>query len=250
LYDFDERPVRAMELLTLVGLEKFANKLPILVSTGQQQLAAIARAMACDPPLLVADEPTGNLDTRSADKIIQLFEGFVAQGKTIVMVTHDPSLTSRTHRNIIISDGELINETVSRSLPQLRHRHMLEFTRIVEEHRFQPNETIIAQDQHVDQFFMIRKGEVEVVLQDKKNQEYVVSRLNPGEFFGEIELLRGGKSIANVRAGSSPVEVLTLPREDFLRVINESPITAEAIGKIVQKRLDEDRIADRRSANR
>jgi len=97
---------------------------------------------------------------------------------------------------------------------------------------------------------MIRKGEVEVVLQDAQKQEYVISRLNPGEYFGEIELLRGGQSIANVRAGAGPVEVLTLPREDFLRVINESPITAEAIGKIVQKRLEEQRIADRRSVNR
>ncbi len=250
LYDFDERPARAMELLTLVGLEKFANKLPVLVSTGQQQLAAIARAMACDPPLLVADEPTGNLDTRSADKIIQLFEGFVAQGKTIVMVTHDPSLTSRTHRNIIISDGELINETISRSLPQLRHRHMLEFTRIVGEKIYQPNETIISRDQHVEQFFMIRKGEVEVVLLDGKKKEYVLSRLQAGEFFGEMELLRGGKSIANVRAGSQPVEVQTIPREEFLHVINESPITAEAIGEIVQKRLNERQIADARSAHR
>ena len=250
LYDFDERPSRAMELLTLVGLEKFANKLPVLVSTGQQQLAAIARAMACDPPLLVADEPTGNLDTRSADKIIQLFEGFVAQGKTIVMVTHDPSLTSRTHRNIIISDGELINETISRSLPQLRHRHMLEFTRIVGEKIYQPNETIISRDQHVEQFFMIRKGEVEVVLLDGKKKEYVLSRLQAGEFFGEMELLRGGKSIANVRAGSQPVEIQTIPREEFLRVINESPITAEAIGEIVQKRLNERQIADSRSAHR
>jgi ABC-type lipoprotein export system ATPase subunit len=249
-YDFDERPARAMELLTLVGLEKFANKLPVLVSTGQQQLAAIARAMACDPPLLVADEPTGNLDTRSADKIIQLFEGFVAQGKTIVMVTHDPSLTSRTHRNIIISDGELINETISRSLPQLRHRHMLEFTRIVGEKIYQPNETIISHDQHVEQFFMIRKGEVEVVLLDEKKKEYVLSRLEAGEFFGEMELLRGGKSIANVRAGSQPVEIQTIPREEFLRVINESPITAEAIGEIVQKRLNERQIADSRSAHR
>ena len=250
LYDFDERPARAMELLTLVGLEKFANKLPVLVSTGQQQLAAIARAMACDPPLLVADEPTGNLDTRSADKIIQLFEGFVTQGKTIVMVTHDPSLTSRTHRNIIISDGELINETISRSLPQLRHRHMLEFTRIVGEKIYQPNETIISRDQHVEQFFMIRKGEVEVVLLDGKKKEYVLSRLQAGEFFGEMELLRGGKSIANVRAGSQPVEIQTIPREEFLRVINESPITAEAIGEIVQKRLNERQIADSRSAHR
>ncbi len=250
MYDFDERPARAMELLKLVGLEKFANKLPVLVSTGQQQLAAIARAMACDPPLLVADEPTGNLDSRSADTIIQLFEGFVAQGKTIVMVTHDPSLTSRTHRNIIISDGELIDETISKSLPQLRHRHMLEFTKIVEERIYQPHETIISRNESVDYFFMIRKGEVDVVLQEKKKKEYVLSRLQAGEFFGEIELLRGGKSIANVRAGEKPVEVLALPRGDFLRVINESPITAEAVGRIVQKRLEEKRVSDQRSAGR
>jgi ABC-type lipoprotein export system ATPase subunit len=250
LYDFDERPKRAMELLTLVGLEKFAYKLPVLVSTGQQQLAAIARAMACDPPLLVADEPTGNLDTRSADTIIQLFEGFVEQGKTVVMVTHDPSLTSRTHRNIIISDGEMIDETVSKSLPQLRHRHMLEFTKVAEERAYQPGETIISRDQPVDYFFMIRTGQVEVVLLDKENQEYVVSSMSKGEFFGEMELLHGGKSIANVRAGNQPVEVVIIPRADFMRVINESPITAEAIGKIVQKRLDDHRIADHRAVNR
>ena len=247
MYDFDERPARAMELLKLVGLEKFANKLPVLVSTGQQQLAAIARAMACDPPLLIADEPTGNLDTKSSDTIIGLFQHFVDQGKTIVMVTHDPSLTSRTHRNIILSDGELINETIARSLPQLRHRHMLEFTKLVEERVYQPHETILSRDEHVEYFFMIRKGEVDVILQDKKKNDNVVSRLSEGEFFGEMELLRNGKAIANVRAGSNPVEVLALPRADFIRVMNESPITAEAVAKIVQKRLEAHRIADHRS---
>ncbi|MBN2116952.1 MAG: ABC transporter ATP-binding protein [Anaerolineales bacterium] len=108
MYDFDERPERALEMLRLVGLEKFANKLPVLVSTGQQQLAAIARAMACDPPLLVADEPTGNLDSRSANTIVDLFEELSRRGKTVVMVTHDPSFTSRTTRNITIADGLLV----------------------------------------------------------------------------------------------------------------------------------------------
>jgi ABC-type lipoprotein export system ATPase subunit len=238
LYDFDERPKRAMELLTLVGLEKFANKLPVLVSTGQQQLAAIARAMACDPPLLVADEPTGNLDSRSADTIIQLFELFVSQGKTIAMVTHDPSLTSRTHRNLILSDGELIDETISRSLPQLRHRHMLEFSRIAKEQIFQPHQTILSRDEHVEHFYMIREGEVEVVVLQNDKQEFVLSRMHTDEFFGEIELLRGGSSIATVRAADQPVKVLALPRADFLRIIQESPITAEVIDKVAQKRLD------------
>jgi putative ABC transport system ATP-binding protein len=111
MYDFDERPARARDLLRLVGLEAFASKLPLLVSTGQQQLAAIARALACDPPLLVADEPTGNLDSRSANAIIDLFEELSVRGKTVVMVTHDPSLTSRTTRNITISDGLVIGDS-------------------------------------------------------------------------------------------------------------------------------------------
>jgi len=111
MHGFDERPERAMEMLKLVGLETFANKLPVLVSTGQQQLAAIARALACDPPLLVADEPTGNLDTKSANIIVDLFEELSRRGKTVVMVTHDPSLTARTTRNITIADGLLIGDS-------------------------------------------------------------------------------------------------------------------------------------------
>jgi putative ABC transport system ATP-binding protein len=111
MYDFDERPVRAMEMLNLVGLQAFANKLPVLVSTGQQQLAAIARALACDPPLLVADEPTGNLDSRSANTIIELFDELSRGGKTVVMVTHDPSLTSRTTRNLVIADGLIVGDS-------------------------------------------------------------------------------------------------------------------------------------------
>jgi putative ABC transport system ATP-binding protein len=248
LYDFDERPKRAMEMLEMVGLETFANKLPVLVSTGQQQLAAIARALACDPPLLVADEPTGNLDTKSANTIIDLFEELSRRGKTVVMVTHDPSLTSRTTRNIIIADGELINETVAKALPWLRHRHMMEFTKLVETETYPAKTTIISRDEHVEKFFMIHKGEVEVVLQDRKQDETIVSRLKSGEFFGEIELMRGGKSVANVRASADgPVELLTIKREDFKRVMDQSPITAEAVGKIVQERLNEHRTADSRT---
>ena len=112
MYDFDERPDRAMAMLRLVGLEQFANKLPALVSTGQQQLAAIARALACDPPLLVADEPTGNLDSKSANTIIDLFDELAHRDKTVVMVTHDPSLTSRTTRNIVIADGVIIGDSL------------------------------------------------------------------------------------------------------------------------------------------
>jgi ABC-type lipoprotein export system ATPase subunit len=241
MYDFDQRPARAMELLKLVGLEGSANKLPTLVSTGQQQSAAIARALACDPPSLIADEPTGNLDSRSADAIINLFEEFSRQGKTIVMVTHDPSLTSRTTRNIVISDGELINETVSRSLPWLRHRHMLEMTKKSKKLTFKPREVILEYSQHVDALFMIASGSANVCAPDEDGRK-TLARLKADDIFGDIELLRGSPAIVRVRAGEKPVELLTFPRDDFLKILKESPITGEALEKIVQKKLDQYRI--------
>lgn len=245
LYDFDERPKRAMDLLALVGLDKFAHKHPYSVSTGQQQLAAIARALATNPPLLVADEPTGNLDSRSADTIIQLFDQLVAEGKTVVMVTHDPSLTERTTRNIIISDGELISEAVATALPLLSHRQMLEVTRKAQRFSYSPGQSILKRDDHVDQFFMVERGIVEIVLQGKDRADVVVTRMAAGEFFGEVELLRGGKSIAAVRAApETDVTLLALKRDDFQKLLGESPLTGDALGRIVQNRLKEHRSID------
>src|SRR5258707_11712546 len=143
LYEFEERPIRAMELLQMVGLGEQANKLPLAVSTGQQQMTAIARALATDAPLIVADEPTGNLDSKTANQMINVFDELVRRGKTIVMVTHDPSLTSRTSRTIIIADGELIDETVVKALPLLRHRHMLEITRKAQRVTVPPGHVIL-----------------------------------------------------------------------------------------------------------
>jgi putative ABC transport system ATP-binding protein len=244
MYDVDERPKRAMELLAMVGLENFAGKLPLAVSTGQQQSAAIARALATDPPVLVADEPTGNLDSRSAENILALFDHLVSQGKTIAMVTHDPSFTERTSRTIIISDGELINETVAQALPLLSHRQMLMATKQLEHFSYQPGSTILKRDEHVDYFFMITRGEVEVVLHGKGREDTTVARLVPGEFFGEIELMRGGKSVASVRvAPEAPVEVVALHREPFMQLLKESPLAEEALARIVQSRMEEHRAA-------
>ena len=249
MYDFYERPSRAMQLLKLVGLEEQADKLPVAVSTGQQQSAAIARALANDPPVICADEPTGNLDTRSADIIIKLFESLVKKGKTIAMVTHDPSLTGRTTRTIIISDGELIDETVAECLPLLDHSQMLDATRQLELITYPPKSNILQAGDNIDYFFMVKSGTVEVVLKsDPKIEDgVVVARMGPGQFFGEIELIRGGLSLACVRVTpEAPVELVTLHRAAFQKLVSESPLTEEAIGRIVQMRLAENRTADPR----
>jgi ABC-type lipoprotein export system ATPase subunit len=246
-----ERPERAMELLSRVGLVEQAHKLPSSVSSGQQQSAAIARALATDPPIIVADEPTGNLDSRSADKIIQLFAQLAAQGKTIVIVTHDPSITSRTDRTVIISDGKLIDETITKALPLLNHHQMLQATELIETRVYAPGASIIHQGEQVRFFFMIKRGEVMVVLSNPACPELIVARLGPGEFFGEVELMRGGNSIAGVRASSSgPVELALLPHETFTALIAGSPLTEDALSRVVQARVAQNRAQDERCRKR
>ena len=100
-----ERPERALALLELVGIKEQADKLPANLSGGQQQRVAIARSLANDPPLLVADEPTGNLDNKTALAIIDLFVRLAQDGKTIIMVTHDQELVLRAERKITVVEG-------------------------------------------------------------------------------------------------------------------------------------------------
>ncbi|MFC2054548.1 ABC transporter ATP-binding protein [Chloroflexota bacterium] len=109
-YSRREKRERAMHLLEIVNLADQANKLPSMVSGGQQQRAAIARALANDPNLIVADEPTGNLDTRSANDVFDLFVKLVDQGKTMIMVTHNKELSRRVPRVVEIIDGKIARD--------------------------------------------------------------------------------------------------------------------------------------------
>ncbi len=118
-----ERQERAMELLEMVALTDQAHKLPSQVSGGQQQRAAIARALANDPPLLVADEPTGNLDSSTSEDIFQLFLSLVARGKTMVMVTHSLDLAVRGSRVVEIRDGRITNDVPAAQHPRARARN-------------------------------------------------------------------------------------------------------------------------------
>jgi putative ABC transport system ATP-binding protein len=120
VYASAERPERAMHLLEQVELADQAHKLPSALSGGQQQRAAIARALANDPPILAADEPTGNLDSKTADSVFSLFEELVDAHKTIVMVTHDSDIASRVRRALVVSDGEIVDETVHRPRTERR----------------------------------------------------------------------------------------------------------------------------------
>jgi len=110
LYRRDQAKARALELLRMVELEEHAYKYPSQISGGQQQRVAIARALVNDPPVIVADEPTGRLDSVTAEVIFRIFETLVAQGKTVLMVSHDLNFASRSTRTLEIADGRITGE--------------------------------------------------------------------------------------------------------------------------------------------
>jgi len=114
-YPARERRPRALDLLAQMGIVDHADRLPTALSGGQQQRAAIARALANDPPLVVADEPTGNLDSHTARQVMEYFAQLVAGGKTVVMVTHERDLARYFARAITLMDGSVVDQEASRS---------------------------------------------------------------------------------------------------------------------------------------
>lgn len=107
-YPIWEQRKRALSLLEQVEIADHAKKMPTALSGGQQQRLAIARAMANDPAILVADEPTGSLDSATADIIVNIFEKFIASGRTVFMVTHDRDIAKRGSRIVTLSDGKIV----------------------------------------------------------------------------------------------------------------------------------------------
>lgn len=108
-YPASQRRERALLLMDKMGIREQADKLPADLSGGQQQRAAIARALANDPPILVADEPTGNLDSQTTEDVMVSFANLVKEGKTLVMVTHERDLSHYFSRKITLADGLIVN---------------------------------------------------------------------------------------------------------------------------------------------
>ena len=229
-YPMREREKRALELLDLVELADHAYKLPTALSGGQQQRVAIARALANDPPIIIADEPTGNLDSRTADSVFQLFKNLVAQGKTIIVVTHDSGLAKRTHRTALIADGEIVNEYVAKAMPSLSPSQLLEASRIAKMQHFEAGSMIISEGTDANAFYIVSKGNVEVILPRENQSDVIVVQLSPGKYFGEMEFFHDRSNRASIRASEyGPVEVLTIGYDQLNELLSKSEVAREAL---------------------
>jgi putative ABC transport system ATP-binding protein len=184
----------------------------------------------------VADEPTGSLDSRTSEAIFQLFETLVSSGKTILMVTHDIDLATRSTRTIIVSDGKVMNEYIKTALPYLDLDQLLDTSAKFEAQTYNPGDLILRKGERSHYFYIITAGEVEVLLDAGSGHQIPVARLHSGQYFGEMQLIQGGGATANVRAGSAGVEVLRLDETGFYYLLEESAITQHTIERVVRER--------------
>jgi putative ABC transport system ATP-binding protein len=219
MYPPAEREQRALRLLERVGLAEFSHQLPGAVSGGQQQSAALARALANDPPLILADEPTGNLDSRTAEQVMQLFEELVDQGKTIVMVTHDRDLAKRGTRTMVIADGELVHPALVTVFPNLPHNQLLELTHLAQVETYEPGETIAVASSNGRSFLLPSKGILELKVATHSNG-HAPQIISSGEWVDLHQLEQDmGESLAARAGGTGSLEVLVYDREKILPVL-------------------------------
>jgi ABC-type lipoprotein export system ATPase subunit len=242
-----ERRQRAEQLLEIVGLSDHRNKLPSMISGGQQQRAALARALANDPPLIVADEPTGNLDSKTAETVFGLFNKLVEQGKTVVIVTHDSSLAKRAQRTALITDGEIVNEFVAKALPTLTFDQLLLATHKFQAREYEAGALIMTEGRDNDAFYVVSKGTVEVILPRPGQSDVIALELGPGKYFGEMEFFhREHRNRATIRAcPSCPVEILSMKYEDLSSLLGQSETTREVLHRAAD--LHETENLDRRT---
>jgi putative ABC transport system ATP-binding protein len=207
VYRPEEREPRARALLKLMELEGFEDLMPAELSGGQQQCAAVARALANDPPMLVADEPTGNLDSHTAEIVFQTLLDLEQQGKTIVMVTHDQHLASRTSRTVLISDGELVDETAAGAFMGLPHDQLLWLTKHLQPISLLPGAPLHLPDQPPLGLCLVKAGQLELAA-----GAGAPVLLGPGDWVTAFEprFAAGWRACADEGA-----QVLTLPRPDL-----------------------------------
>ncbi len=235
-----ERRDRARQLLDTVGLADHMNKLPSMISGGQQQRAALARALANDPPLIVADEPTGNLDSKTAETIFGLFKEMVAGGKTVIIVTHDSSLAKRANRTALIADGEIVNEYVAKALGTLTFDQLLAASHMAQKRKYEAGAMIITEGRNSDAFYVVAKGSVEVILPREGQTDVVAVELGPGKYFGEMEFFHEHRNRASIRACETcAVEVLAITYEQLNNLLSQSEVTREALHKAADAHEDE-----------
>ena len=233
MYPPAARESRAIDLLKSVGMEKYAHKHPASISGGQQQCAAIARALANDPPILIADEPTGNLDSKTAEMVLEIFDDLVHKGKTILIVTHDITVAWHASHILILSDGELIDEQVQRAFPDLSHKTMLAMTHRLKKYTFDPGQPVYPAGLHDAGLIIVEQGGIQV--NHVNGQETIIPRqiLGPDSILCRGDFMRTPYSL--VASGDSPLVVKMIDSEELDAWLKKDPEAQVKLKKLCLK---------------
>ena len=233
MYPPADRESRAIDLLKSVGMEKYAHKHPASISGGQQQCAAVARALANDPPILIADEPTGNLDSKTAGMVLEIFDELVHKGKTILIVTHDITVARHASHILILSDGELIDEQVQRAFPDLSHKTMLAMTHRLKKYTFDPGQLVYPAGLHGAGLIIVEQGGIQV--NHVNGQETII----PGQILGPDSILCRGDFLRTpyslVASGDSPLVVKMIDSEELDAWLKKTPEAQVKLNKLCLK---------------
>lgn len=240
---------RASEVLASLGLGHRLNYRPEQLSGGQRQRVAIARALAHRPRLILADEPTAALDSKSSQDVVDLLYRLSREMKaSILLVTHDNRILNVADRLVNMVDGRIVsNVLVNVTLKICTFLKKVELfsglppdalTKLAEKMgmaKFAKGDKIIRQGDEGDKFFLIRRGKVDVVIDDDAPERRVVNTLGEGEHFGEIALLTGGKRTATIEA-TDDVETWTLDKQNFDAALGASDSFKDQIYKVLFQR--------------
>jgi ABC-type lipoprotein export system ATPase subunit len=231
------RPEKALELIGMVGLADEADKFPADISTEAQQRAAVARALANDPPFIVADEPSIGLEAGAAEDLLGLFERLVDTGKSVLVATRDSDLARRVGCTLVIEEGEIVNEYLVRALHPLSPDQLIELKKKYPPLNYAPGTPIVRQGELGDSFFIIVDGAVDVFLERPGGKPLLVNRLEAGSYFGEMAILRQDVRSATIRVSETGrASLIELKAPVFSDLIHESPELLREFEEILDKR--------------
>jgi putative ABC transport system ATP-binding protein len=235
MYAHDARFDRAMSLLEMVGLADDADKLPGTVSGGQQQSAAIARALANDPPIVIADEPTGNLDVKTASAVYDIFERLAGEGRTIIMITHDPEIEHRLSRKILLSDGALVDPILAYTFPWLPSEELSQLNPQVKRMSYSDSESLDVSRALANHLILLEDGEIQLSFGNYTGEGGHVT-LRPGMFFAGCGVLRDDHfKDFRAKPATGGADVALLPWGNLCQALKGVP---DGIEKI-QRRLEQ-----------
>jgi len=219
-YEPEARKKRALDLLGMMGLADEAHKLPGSVSGGQQQSAAIARALANDPPIIIADEPTGNLDAKTADSVYEKFEALAGEGRTIIMITHDPEIEDRLSRKVLLSDGEVINPALVSAFPWLLRPSLRRLGHQLEKHTLHQDDVLDMAGEWGRQVVLVMQGQIQLSFRRRPYKQKEVELVDGGFLPGQDLIDENKLRQYSAQVVSESAQVFSLPWDLFVKELD------------------------------